>query len=127
MDATKRLEQLEAKAEAQAKMIAHYEKKLGIGGETPLAMKGFLAYQKLMEQQVKHIDNFIITEDILSGKKSADALWERTEKMHSELPEKISMLNKLKTELQIEYDPNEGKVKVGAISPQNIASLIYED
>jgi len=124
MDATKRLEQLEAKAEAQAKMIAHYEKKLGIGLELSLEMKGFMAYQKLLEQQINHIDNFKITLDILEGKKSADALWERTEKMHNELPEKISALSKLKVDLKIEYDENEGKQKVGATSPQNVASLI---
>jgi hypothetical protein len=123
MDNTKRLEQLEAKTKAQADLIAHYEKKLGIGGETPLAMKGFLAYQKLLEQQINHIDNFKLTSDILEGKKSADALWERTEKIHNELPEKISSLNKLKTELKIEFDETEGKPKMTATSPQSLMNL----
>ncbi len=123
MDATKRLEQLEAKAEAQAKMIAHYEKKLGIGLELSLEMKGFMAYQKLLEQQITHIENFKITQEVLNGGKSKDALWERTEKMHNELPEKISALSKLRTELKVEFDETEGKPKLTATSPQSLMNL----
>ncbi len=124
MDTAKRIEQLEAKVAAQSKIIAHYEKKLGIGEEISLEMKGFVAYQKLLEQQINHIDNFKITLDVLEGKKSADALWERTEKMHNELPEKISALTKLRLDLKVDFDENDGKQKTGAISPQNVASLI---
>jgi uncharacterized coiled-coil protein SlyX len=125
MEPNKRIEQLEAKTAAQEAMIAHYEKKLGIGqDEVPLEIQGLFAYQKLLKQQIKHVGEFLLTDGVVSGKKSEDALWERTEKMHTELPEKITALAKLRVDLKLEYDENEGKPKTGAISPQNVASLI---
>jgi len=126
MDDTKRIEQLQAKADAQAKLIAHYEKKLGVKSEMPLEIKGFLAYQKLLEQQINHIEKFQITADILEGQKSKDATWERMEKMHSELPEKLSALAKLRTELKVDYDESEGKPKLTATSPQSLMQILKQ-
>ena len=123
MESNKRIEQLEAKTAAQEAMIAHYEKKLGIGVEMPIEIRGYLAYQQLLEQQIKHIEGFTITSDIIKGKKSEDAQYERTEEMHSKLPDKISSLNKLRAELKIDFDPTEGKPRMTATTPQSLMQL----
>lgn len=99
--------------------IAHYKKVLGLS-ESNMAYKGYMAYQKVLEQYIQHIDQFKLTKEILEGKKTENAYYERTDAMFKTLPEMISSLNRLKSELKIEFDPQEGKPKIRATSPQSI-------
>lgn len=110
---------MQESTEELLKKIAHYEKILGIS-ENNLSYRGYLAYQKMLEQQISHIERFTLTPDMLEGKKTENAYYERTESMFKSLPDSISSLNRLKAELKIEFDPNEGKPKFGATSPQSI-------
>lgn len=106
-------------ADELLKKIAHYEKILGIA-ENNLAYRGYIAYQTMLEQQIAHIEKFKLTSDMLEGKKTENAYYERSDAMFKSLPDSISSLNRLKAELKIEFDPNEGKPKVGPTSPQSI-------
>jgi hypothetical protein len=108
------LEQLKAENE-------YFKKKLAIG-EYDLAYKGYLSFVKIVQQQVEFLDNFILKVNI-EGKKTETVMYERAESLWNKLPATISSLNSLKAELKIEYDPNEGKPRVGGISPQNIGGL----
>lgn len=101
--------------------VSYYEKKLSIG-EFDLAHKAYLSYVKIVQQQVDYINEFNIKSNI-SGKKAETAEYERAESMWSSLPKMISELNRLKAELKIEYDENEGKQKVGPLTPQSIMNL----
>ena len=107
------LEQLKAENE-------YFKKKLAIG-EYDLAYKGYLSFVKIVEQQVLFLDDFNLKSNI-DGKKAETVIYERAESLWSNLPKMISSLNALKAELKIEFDPNDGKQKVGAISPQNIGN-----
>ncbi len=100
------------------KKIAYYEKKLAIG-DSDLAMRGYLSFVKVVNQQVNYLDDFDIKTNI-SGKKAETAEYDRAESLWNNLPKMISSLNHLKAELKIEFDENEGKPKVGPTSPQSI-------
>ncbi len=124
MDTAKRIEQLEAKVAAQSKIIAHYEKKLGIGeDETPMDTRGYLAYMSLLKQQIEYIERYKLTDTVIGGKKTESAEYERVEKLHNDLPEKVSALNRLRIELKLDHDANEGKPKPTATTPQSLLSL----
>lgn len=102
----------------QEKKIAHYEKVLALA-ESDLAIKGYKSFVKVVQQQVDFLDNFNLVSHI-DGKKTETAIYERAEALWSNLPKMISSLNHLRAELKIEYDPMEGKPKVGPTSPQSI-------
>ena len=107
--------------ESLKKELEYYKKIFGISEFDPV-LKGYKAYLKIINEQIEHLNNFSIVKNI-EGKKSENALYERTESMWSDLPNRISSLNKLKLELNIEYDENEGKLKKIAISPQSIGKM----
>lgn len=102
----------------QEKELEYYKKKFGIA-EHDVAIAGYLAYVNIVRQQVDHVKDFNIKSNI-EGKKSENAMYERTEAIWKNLPDMISSMNRLKLELKIEYDPNEGKPKSGATTPQSI-------
>lgn len=102
----------------EQRKIAHYEKILGIG-EGDLALKGYRSFVKIVQQQVDFLDDFNLKSNI-DGKKSETAIYDRASDLWSNLPKMISSLKHLQAELKIEFDPNEGKPKVGATSPQSI-------
>jgi hypothetical protein len=101
------------------KELDFYKKKFSLG-ENDVAVAGFLAYVNIVRQQVEYMKDFNIKANI-EGKKSENAMYERTQAMWKELPEMISSVNRLKLELGIEYNPDEGKPKMTAVSPQSIA------
>lgn len=124
MEPNKRIEQLEKKVAAQAAMIGHYEKKLGIGeDETPMETRGYMAYMSLLQQQIEYIERYKLTDTVIGGKKTESAEYERVEKLHTDLPSKITALNKLRTELKLDYDDSEGKPKLTATTPQSLLNL----
>lgn len=104
------------------KQLEYYRKMLSISDQD-VAVKGYLAYVKIVRQQVEHVESFNIKSHI-EGKKSENAMYERTEAIWKNLPDMISSLNRLKIELKIEFDPNEGKQKVGATTPQSLAKAV---
>lgn len=104
------------------KELEYYKKKFSIANED-VAVKGYLAYVNIVKQQVEHIESFTVKSHI-EGKKSENAMYERTEAIWKNLPEMISSLNRLKIELNIEYDPNDGRQKVRATTPQSLAKAV---
>jgi hypothetical protein len=101
------------------KELEFYKKKFSVA-EHDVAVDGYLAYVNIVQQMVEFIKDFKIKANI-DGKKSDNAMYERTEKIWNELPSMISSMNKLKTELGIEYNPEEGKARQMAIRPELIA------
>lgn len=99
----------------------YFKKKLAIG-EYDLAYKGYLSFVKIVEQQVEYLAEFSLKTRISELKKDSSE-YERAESIIDKLPTKITQLNNLKLELKIEFDPNDGKPKQGATSPQNIGNL----
>jgi hypothetical protein len=104
------------------KELEYYKKKFSVA-EYDVSVDGFLAYVKIVQQQVEHVKTFNIS-DHISGKKTENAMYERTEAIWKNLPDMISSMNRLKKELNIEYDPNVGKQKVGATTPQSLAKAV---
>lgn len=101
------------------KELEFYKKKLSLA-EHDVAMDGYVAYVNIVRQQVEYIKDFNIKSNI-EGKKSENAMYDRTEAMWKNLPDMISSMNKLKLELNIPFDENEGKPKMGATTPQSLA------
>lgn len=99
------------------KQLEHYKKKLSLA-EHDVAMDGYLAYVNIVKQQVEYIKVFDIKANI-EGKKSENAMYDRTEAMWKNLPDMISSMNKLKVELNIPFDEHEGVEHKGASSPQS--------
>jgi hypothetical protein len=100
------------------KQVAHFEKVLALG-EHDLAYKSYMSFVKIVQQQVEFLNDFNLKSNI-DGKKADTAVYERAEGLWSNLPKMITSLNNLRAELKIDYDPNEGKPRRGAISPQTI-------
>lgn len=104
------------------KELAHYQRLLGLA-ENDVSYKGYLAYVKIVRQQVEFLENFNIKSNI-DGKKTETAIYERAESMWANLPKMVSQLNTLKLELKIEWDSEEGKTKKMPLSPQSIGKAI---
>lgn len=100
------------------KELDYYKKKFSVA-EHDLAIDGYLSYVALVRQQVDFIKDFKIKENI-DGKKTETVLYDRAMSMGEGLPDMISKMNKLKFELNIPFDENDGKPKLTATSPQNI-------
>jgi hypothetical protein len=99
--------------------LEFYKKKFSLG-DHDVAVAGFLAYVDIVRQQIDYVKEFKIKSNI-EGKKSENAMYERTEAIWKNLPDMISSVNRLKLELGIVYNPDEGKPKMAAVSPQSIA------
>lgn len=100
------------------KELDFYKKKFSVA-EHDVAVDGYLAYVNIVRQMVDYVKDFNIKNNI-EGKKSENAMYERTEKIWGELPDMISSMNRLKVELGIEYNPNEGMKKQQALRPELI-------
>lgn len=103
----------------EKKELEHY-RRLFSAADHDVAIDGYLGYVNIVRQMVEYIKDFNIKSNI-EGKKSENAMYERTEKIWNELPSMISSMNKLKVELKIEFDPEEGKQKQQALRPELIA------
>jgi hypothetical protein len=120
----RRIAQLEAKVAALEKQVEHYEEKLGIGAHGQnVAVNGFMSFKKMLDQHIDWLDKFRLTADIIEGKKNDNASFERTDAMFRALPENILAFEKLKEQLKIKFDPEDGKPKITATSPQSLASV----
>ncbi len=104
--------------ESLRKELEYYKKKLSIG-DYDIAIEGYTSYVALVRQQVEFVKDFKVKEHI-DGKKSDTVLYDRAISMGEGLPDMISKMNRLKIELNIEYDENMGKPKVGATTPQSL-------
>lgn len=128
MDTIRKLTQLEAKVAALEKQVAHYEQKLGIGdNEENVAVNGLLSFKKILDQQIDWLDKYKLTAEIIEGKKTDNASFERTEAMFKALPDNILAFERLKEQLKIKFDPDSGKPKLMATSPQSLGQLINEN
>jgi uncharacterized protein (DUF4213/DUF364 family) len=105
----------------QEKELEHYRKLFSLA-EHDVAVSGYVAYVNIVRQQVEHINDFKIKDNI-ERKKTETVLYDRTVAMWEKLPDMISRMNSLKNELKIDFDPEGDKPKAGAISPQSIAKL----
>jgi hypothetical protein len=103
-------------SELEQKELEHYKRKFSLA-EHDLAISGYLAYVGVVEQQIEYIKNFKLSGNI-DGKKADTVIYERSIALWESLPEAISKMNKLKFELKIEFDPEEGKVKQQATRPE---------
>lgn len=108
--------------ESLKKELEYYKKKFAIG-EQDVAISGYMAYVNIVRQQVEHVKDFNIKSNI-EGKKSENAMYERTEAIWKNLPDMISSMNRLKLELKIEFDPMEGRPKTGATTPQSFVKAV---
>jgi hypothetical protein len=104
--------------ESLKKELDFYKKKFSLA-EHDVAVNGYLAYVNIVKQQVEYVKDFDIKANI-EGKKSENAMYDRTEAIWKNLPDMISSMNRLKIELNIQYDENEGKPKTGATTPQSL-------
>ncbi len=100
------------------KELDYYKKKFSLA-EHDVATNGYLAYVNIVRQQVEYIKDFKLKDNI-DGKKSENAMYDRTESIWKNLPDMISSLNRLKIELNIPFDDEEGKAKTGATTPQSL-------
>jgi hypothetical protein len=108
---------------AEQKELEHYRKLFATGEEGNLAVSGYLAFVKSLKQQIEHIDNFSISTNI-DGKKADTILYERSMAIWENLPDMIAKMNRLKVELKIEFDPEEGKPKSQATRPELMAKSL---
>lgn len=104
----------------QEKELEFYKKKFSVA-EHDIAVSGYLAYVGVVKQQVEYVKEFKITSNI-DGKKTDTVVYERSIALWESLPDMISKMNRLKTELGIEYNPDEGKPKQQATRPELMAS-----
>jgi hypothetical protein len=100
------------------KELAFYKAKFSLA-ESDVAVKGYLAYVKIVQEMVKHIENFSISVNI-DGAKKDTVMYDRTESIWKQLPDMISSLNRLKMELKIEFNPEEGKPRLTATTPESL-------
>lgn len=107
------------------KELEYYKQKFSLA-EHDVAVDGYISYVNIVRQMVDYMKDFNIKSNI-EGKKSENAMYERAEKIWKELPEMISCMNRLKTELGIEFNPEKDKPKLQATSPQVIAKLATQN
>lgn len=111
---------MEKTVEELEKELAFYKTKFSLG-EQDVAIDGYLSYVALVRQQVEFIKDFKVKEHI-NGKKTETVLYDRAIAMGESLPKMISSMNNLKLELNIQYDENEGKQRIGATTPQSLVN-----
>lgn len=99
------------------KELEFYKKKFSLA-EHDVAVNGYMAYVNIVRQQVEYIKDFKLKDNI-EGKKSENAMYDRTESIWKNLPDMITSMNRLKIELNIQYDETEGQPKIKASSPES--------
>ena len=103
--------------ENERRELDHYRKLFAAAEDGNLAVKGYLAFVKSLKQQIDHVENFSIASNI-DGKKSDTVLYDRSIAIWENLPDMIAKMNRLKVELNIEFDPEAGKPKQQATKPE---------
>ena len=108
--------------ENERKELEHFRRLFAAGEDGNLAVKGYLAFVKSLKQQIDHVENFNIAGNI-DGKKSDTVLYDRSISIWEKLPDMIAKMNRLKVELNIEFDPEAGKPKQQALRPELLAQI----
>lgn len=103
----------------ERKELNHYRKLFSIG-EHDVAISGYKSYVKLVQQQIEYLSDFNLKSNI-DGKKAETVIYDRSIALWESLPDMISKMNKLRVELKIEFDPEEGKLKQQATRPELMA------
>jgi hypothetical protein len=103
--------------EGLKKELDHYKRLLGIGDD---AIESYQVLIGICRQQREYLQVFNIKSKIGSDDKAAAVEYKNAKDLWENLPDMISKLNRLRSELKIEYDETEGKPKLGMTSPQNI-------
>jgi hypothetical protein len=81
--------------------LQHYKRLFAVA-EEDIAIRGYLSYVKIIRQQVDYLNSFKIAATI--GEKKADsAAFERAQSMWEKLPDMITKMNNLKSELEVEF------------------------
>lgn len=104
--------------EALKKELEYYKKLVGTGQSDP-ATKGYMVLVQQLRQRNEFLDGFKISEKIGNAVKD-DPVYARATDLIDSLPKMISSVNSLKLELGIEYNPEDGKERTGATTPQSL-------
>ncbi len=94
--------------------LEHYKK---IAGSDDIATRAYRALVKMLDQQIKTLNEFDLGSNIELGDKKYD----RVVKMFNEMPDMILSIKDLKDKLGVEYTEKVERVK--ATSPQSIGML----
>jgi hypothetical protein len=100
------------------KEVEHYKKILGIAEYDP-ATNGYLVLIEQLRQRNEYLKDFKIKDKIATAVKD-DPVYARAMDLIDTLPKMVSSVNNLKLELKIEFNPEEGKVRKGATTPQSL-------
>ena len=107
--------------ESLQKELDHYKRLFGIGDD---AVESYMVLIKIFRQQREYLRDFKIKDLISSDDKGKIIEYKNAKDLWENLPDMISKLNRLRSELKIEFDENEGKPKSRAISPQSIGAKV---
>ena len=111
-----------SEVEELKKELEYYKKKLGVGEHDPTT-NGFIVLVEQLRQRNEFLKDFKIKEKIGNAVKD-DPVYARAMDLIDTLPKMISSVNALKLELNVQYDPNAGKQKIGATTPQSLAKAV---
>lgn len=84
----------------EQKELAHYRKIFGLGD---LATRAYASVVKIMEQQVKILDTVNLQTIVNSDEKKDTIQYKNAKEIWEGMPDMVLKLNKLKSELGIEY------------------------
>jgi len=90
-------------------------------GTDDVATRAYKAMIKVLNQQINYLNDFEITTKIKEASKD-NPTYDRATKMFENMPDMVSKLHKLKSELGIEYVEKEEDVI--PISPQTVGKRI---
>ena len=107
-----------SEVEQLKKEVDYYKKLLGVGEYNPTT-NSFTVLIEQLKQRTDFLKEFKIKDKISSAVKD-DPVYARAMDLVDTLPKMISSVNALRMELKIDYDPEAGKPKTGATSPQSI-------
>jgi hypothetical protein len=110
------------KATSLLKEIEHYKKVLGVAEYDP-ATNGYLVLIEQLRQRNEYLKEFKIKDNIGKAVKD-DPVYARSIDLIDTLPKMVSSVNSLKLELKIEFNPEEGKVRTGATTPQSLSKVV---
>lgn len=104
----------------EIKKELEYYKNLFAAAENNIALKGYMVLVEMLKQQNEYLDSIQIKSLIVSEEKSKLNEYERAKALWEGLPKMIQSVNTLKFELNIKYDPLDGKPKPKATTPQSL-------
>lgn len=86
--------------------------------------RGYFALRRIVNMQIDHLNSFNIKANV-TGKKSEDASFERTQSVWEKLPNMITSLNDLKSQLRISPDDEkENSLREQRLTPESISDVL---